>query len=52
MSNVDMKIHLELIEAIVAYFKAFKFFLISFSYPLYPNSLCCGDKTHTPLKEN
>ena len=36
MFNVDMKNHAELIEAIVAYFKAWEFFLIrpSFTYPL------------------
>ena len=39
MFNVDMKNHAELIEAIVAYFKAWEFFLIrpSFTYPLNPS---------------
>ena len=39
MFNVDMKNHAELIEAIVAYFKAWEFFLIrpSFTYLLNPS---------------
>ena len=57
MFSIDMRNHAELIEAIVAYFKSWEFFLIrpSFSYHLNPSvyqSHCAAVTTLTRLSEN